>query len=179
MHSRSMTLVDLFQKAAEQQSDDDAVVDLSQADTSGKPPSITYKDLDHASSRFASLLQTEYGVGPGDKVPLVTSRSISMVIATLAILKLRCCYIPIDASMWSSERINTILVRLGAKVLVSTEIEFEPSTLSGIKSPRVACLGAWDDERARLLVDQTPEIQSFSLRGQPDDLAYMIFTSGR
>lgn len=179
MHSRSMNLVDLFQEAVEQQGDDDAVVDLSQPNPNGKPPSISYKDLDHASSRFASLLHSEYGVGPGDKVPLVTSRSISMVIATLAILKLRCCYIPIDASMWSSERIHSILVRLGSKVLVSTEKTFDSTTSNGTRSPKIANLDAWAEEQARLLVGQTTEMQGFNLGGQPDDLAYMIFTSGQ
>lgn len=174
-----MTLVDLFQEAVERQADDVAVVDLTQADSSTERPSITYRDLDDASSQFANLLHTEYGVGPGDKVPLVTSRSISMVIATLAILKLRCCYIPIDASMWSSERIHSILDRLRANVLVSTDKEFDSATSSEDISPKVVHLDAWDDDRARLLVGRNSEMQRFSLRGRSDDLAYMIFTSGR
>lgn len=186
-----MTLVELFQAQASAQSDDAAVVDLAAANSNSNS-TITYRDLDHASTHFASHLHTEYGVRPGVKIPLVTSRSISMVIATLAILKLRCCYVPIDAAMWSGERIVKIVHRLGAELIVSTEEDFDlhPSSShsstsnngSGMRQiPRVARLGAWADERTRLLAPAaaTPSCFDVSDGSGGDDWAYMIFTSGQ
>ena len=144
------TLTSLFEAIASQQPNDNAVLDLTQKDLAKS--SISYKDLDRASSTFASHLKNNYGITPGTKIPLVTSRSIPMVIATLAILKLGCCYIPIDAEMWSPERIQKIVNRVGAKVIVSTVKGFEiPPAKDCENGPKIAFLGSWADKQGRLL----------------------------
>ena len=57
--------------------------------------SMTYGALDEASNRLAHLLAAR-GVGPGQRVALVLSRSAEAIAAILAVLKTGAAYLPID-----------------------------------------------------------------------------------
>ncbi len=69
--------------------------------------SVTYRELDEAANRLAHLLAGQ-GVGPGQCVALLFSRSAEAVAAILAVLKTGAAYLPIDPVV-PAERIGFML----------------------------------------------------------------------
>src|SRR5205807_7651588 len=59
---------------------------------------MTYSELDEASNRLAHLLIGQ-GVGPGERVALLLSRSAEAIVAILAVLKTGAAYVPIDPAV--------------------------------------------------------------------------------
>ena len=57
--------------------------------------SWTYRELEEAANRLAHLLAA-HGVGPGQCVALLFSRSAEAIVAILAVLKTGAAYLPID-----------------------------------------------------------------------------------
>ena len=57
--------------------------------------SWTYRELDEASNRLAHVLVGR-GVGPGQCVALLFSRSAEAIVSMLAVLKTGAAYVPID-----------------------------------------------------------------------------------
>ena len=60
--------------------------------------SMTYRELDEAANRLAHLLAGQ-GVGPGECVALLFSRSAEAIVAMLAVLKTGAAYLPIDPAL--------------------------------------------------------------------------------
>ena len=60
--------------------------------------SLTYRELDEASNRLAQLLAAR-GVGPGQRVALLMSRSAKAIVAILAVLKTGAAYVPMDPAV--------------------------------------------------------------------------------
>ena len=60
--------------------------------------SMTYRELDEAANRLAHLLVGR-GVGPGQRVALLLSRSAEAIVAMLAVLKTGAAYVPIDPAV--------------------------------------------------------------------------------
>ena len=69
--------------------------------------SMTYRALDEASNRLAYLLAAQ-GVGPGQRVALVLSRSVEAIVAMLAVVKTGAAYVPIDPAV-PAARIGFVL----------------------------------------------------------------------
>ncbi|EUA39434.1 AMP-binding enzyme family protein [Mycobacterium avium subsp. avium 2285 (R)] len=68
---------------------------------------MSYRQLDEASNRLAHLLVAR-GVGPGERVALLFSRSVDAVVAMLAVLKTGAAYLPIDPGV-PDERVGFVL----------------------------------------------------------------------
>src|ERR1700759_5334846 len=60
--------------------------------------SMTYRELDEAANRLAHLL-ADQGVGPGERVALLFSRSAEAIVSILAVLKTGAAYLPIDPAV--------------------------------------------------------------------------------
>ena len=126
--------------------------------------SWTYRELDEAANRLAHLL-VERGVGPGQSVVLLFSRSAEAIVAILAVLKTGAAYLPIDPAL-PSARIEFMLTDAAPLAAITT------SGLAG----RLDGLGLMVidvDDRA---FDAHP---STALPApDPDELAHIIYTSG-
>ena len=127
---------------------------------------LTYQQLDRRANQLAHYLRT-LGVGAGTVVGLCLERSLDLVIASLAVLKARGVYMPLDLRA-PKERLALMLEDAKAPVLV---------TLSDLgelfaAERRVVAL---DAEAAFILqLSQAPLLDTAT----PDDLAYVIYTSG-
>ncbi|HEY6649822.1 MAG TPA: amino acid adenylation domain-containing protein, partial [Mycobacterium sp.] len=129
-----------------------------------KGRSLTYRELDEASNRLARLLASQ-GVGPGERVALLSERSAKAVIAILAVLKTGAAYLPIDPAVPAS-RLDFILAD-AAPVAVITTADLRPR----LKASDVPVVDL--DDAA---VDSQPSTPLPS--PAPDDIAYIIYTSG-
>lgn len=128
---------------------------------------FSYKELETASNRLASTLQSK-GVGPGDRIPIVTTRCSRMVVCFLSVLKLGACYVPIDLDSWSAERITITLAIINPRVVITTGLD---------------TYSLYDVVDNQMVEDALHPANGISLSSlqvsvHPSDTAYIIFTSG-
>ncbi len=126
--------------------------------------SLTYRELDEASNRFAHMLAAK-GIGPGQRVVLLLPRSVEAIVSILAVLKAGAAYVPIDPTA-PSARMQLVLDD-AAPVAAITNPEFA-ARLTGAN---LRIIDATDPALASQ--------PSSALAGPaPDDIAYLIYTSG-
>ncbi|WP_459953464.1 non-ribosomal peptide synthetase, partial [Mycobacterium avium] len=130
--------------------------------------SVSYRQLDEASNRLAHLLVAR-GVGPGERVALLFSRSVEAVVAILAVLKTGAGYLPIDPGV-PDERVGFVLAD-AAPIAVLTTAEF----VERLDGHDVAVIDV-DDPAATGVVEAYPGTAPPG--PTPDDVAYVIYTSG-
>ena len=121
---------------------------------------ISYRELNDSANQLAAVLE-QHNVSIGDIVAVLTERSINMIAAILAILKVGAAYLPIETGI-PEERKRYYLENTNAKAILSA---YEDETLFGI--PNINIEKIPDD----ILPLSNPQISS-------DSLAYVIFTSG-
>ena len=92
----------------------------------------SYAELEARANRAASLLES-LGVERGTSVGIWMERSLHMLAAVLGVLKAGGTYVPLDAA-WPADRVETILARTEAPVLVASR----------------ATLPGWEEIRWRL-----------------------------
>lgn len=117
----------------------------------GENHSLTYAELDAASTRLARALAGR-GIGPEDRVAIALPRSVDSVIAILAVLASGAAYVPIDIGL-PKQRIESILRQADPKLTLTTELLAELRSAGAELQP-------------------TPTVI------HPDSAAYVIFTSG-
>ncbi|WP_264992934.1 non-ribosomal peptide synthetase, partial [Mycobacterium montefiorense] len=126
--------------------------------------SMTYREVDVAANRLAHLLASE-GIGPGQFVALLFSRSAEAIIAILAVLKSGAAYLPIDPAH-PAARIE-FMVADAAPIAAITTPELRPRLQQcGLRIIDV------DDPR----IDTQPDTALPA--PSPDDTAHIIYTSG-
>ncbi len=126
--------------------------------------SWTYREVEEAANRLAHLL-AGHGVGPGECVALLFSRSAEAIVAILAVLKAGAAYLPIDPA------------------LPATRIGFMVADAAPIGAITTAGLRSRLDGHDLLVIDvEDPQIQTYPCTGLPapgpDNIAYLIYTSG-
>jgi amino acid adenylation domain-containing protein len=126
--------------------------------------SWTYRELEEAANRLAHLLAGQ-GVGPGERVALLLSRSAEAIVAILAVLKTGAAYLPIDPGL-PAARIGFMLADAGPIAAIST---------TGLRPRLDGC-----DLRVIDIDDPAVDTQpSTALPAPaPEDIAYLIYTSG-
>ena len=78
---------------------------------------LSYAELNHSANQLASYLR-RCGVATGDYVPVLMARSLQMLIAQLALLKLGAVYVPIDPEV-PFERRTFMIGDCGARLLLA------------------------------------------------------------
>ena len=126
--------------------------------------SMTYREVEEAANRLAHLL-AGHGVGPGQCVALLFTRSAEAIIAILAVLKTGAAYLPIDP------------------VLPAARMEFMVTDAAPMAAITTTGLADRLDGCDLLVIDvEDPRIDTYPCTGLPapaaDDIAYLIYTSG-
>jgi non-ribosomal peptide synthetase component F len=126
--------------------------------------SWTYREVEEAANRLAHLLAA-HGVGPGQCVALLLSRSAEAIVAIVAVLKTGAAYLPIDPALPAA--------RIG--FIVADAAPIAAITTTGLADRLDGC--------ELLVIDvEDPRIQAYPCTGlpapAPDDIAYIIYTSG-
>ncbi|KAI2628685.1 putative nonribosomal peptide synthase [Hypoxylon sp. NC1633] len=133
---------------------------------------LTYAELRDASLYVSNVLLSA-GVVPGTKVPLLTEMSLEMLPAIIGILRTGASYVPIDVAAWSKERIYAALEAVSSPVVLAT------SSVDDLQPPSTIC---FQSEWLHLAFDADVNLfrQLDTIRDElrPEDLAYVIFTSG-
>ncbi|WP_315752519.1 MULTISPECIES: non-ribosomal peptide synthase/polyketide synthase [unclassified Bradyrhizobium] len=131
---------------------------------------ISYGALNARANRLGHRLR-EHGVGPDVVVGLALERSVTMMVALLAVLKAGGAYLPLDPD-YPAERLAHMLSDSGAKLLLTQ------ATLHDQLAPVLADghAQAWLlDEEFR---EDSVGVGNLDVAIHPDNLAYVIYTSG-
>ncbi|WP_328359235.1 amino acid adenylation domain-containing protein [Mycobacterium sp. NBC_00419] len=126
--------------------------------------SMTYRELDEASNRVAHLLAGQ-GVGPGQRVALLFTRSAQAIVAILGVLKTGAAYVPIDPAVPSTRMEFMLDDSKPAAAITTTDLAGRLAerdlTVIDVNDPAV--------EHQPVTALPVPD---------PDDMAYIIYTSG-
>ncbi|WP_030737739.1 non-ribosomal peptide synthetase [Streptomyces sp. NRRL S-31] len=126
----------------------------------------TYAELDARAERLARRLRA-LGVGPETPVALHAERSLSLVVATLAVLKAGGAYVPLDARH-PAARLERILTDTGAVAVLTHSRAAHPDLDHGLPLVDI------DDPGP----DPAPGTVAPAGAAHPDQLAYVMYTSG-
>ena len=121
---------------------------------------ITYKNLNYSADQLATILKG-INISIGDIVAIFTDRSISMMIAILAILKAGAAYLPIETNI-PEERKYYYAKTANIKAILSAE---DDKVLFGIQNINIEKIPD------NILPSANPQVSS-------ENSAYVIFTSG-
>ncbi len=149
---------------------------------------MTYAELEARSNQVANLL-IELGVRRGDRVGIFLRKSMESVIGIYGVMKAGACYVPLDPGA-PAARIGYIAGNSGIRHLVTgTEKRRSWATLRDGGRRQLAHLVVLDDADPDAVpgVDGMPAWSADAVDrrptdgptpGGPQDLAYMLYTSG-
>lgn len=146
--------------------------------------SISYKELDAKAGIIADALRSR-GIVKGDRVGLFLQRSLEMVIGIVGILKVGGAYIPQDARVAPAKQLLSVSAEAGVSVVLSTS-KFSTGLLPKFSDDTdiIAIddvLAARDSTFPRSEPQgdqQATDVGLFTKKVDPDDVCYIIFTSG-
>ena len=126
----------------------------------------TYAQLNARANQLARQLQT-LGVGQGDVVGILMSRSPQMIQAVLAVLKTGAAYLPLDVD-YPPQRLRFMVEDAGARVVIGDDGKSE----ADIHLPDVIWLQPSQPEVA------AQAESNLDVEVSPQQLAYILYTSG-
>ncbi|RJG17684.1 non-ribosomal peptide synthetase [Paenibacillus thiaminolyticus] len=182
---RYRTLVEQFEAQAEKTPDERAAVFRDEA--------MTYRELNRRANRLAHGLRAK-GVGPDDRVGLMTAPSFGTLVGIVGILKAGGAYVPIDPD-YPAERIGGMLEDSGARLLVTQRglqegaarfpgevLLLEDMEAADAVAARASGKESGADEAVRGTCGDgggsLSELGNPEPVNGPDDMAYVIYTSG-
>jgi amino acid adenylation domain-containing protein/non-ribosomal peptide synthase protein (TIGR01720 family) len=135
---------------------------------------LSYRDLDARAAALAEHL-TARGIGTEDSVAVLMNRSVPLIVAQLALVRIGGIYVPLDGRA-PNERLRKMLSEAGAQ-LILTDAEWEQTARE--LSPAGGVLGL-DGTGARTGEQPaaTGSDRAASPTVDPDTVQYLMFTSG-
>lgn len=146
----------------------------SPALTNFQETTLTYRELEDKSNQLCCHLLSLSGTENQVPVGILLERSLEFVVAVLAVLKSGGVYVPLDPLL-PQARLSLFVKKAGVRLIIS-QSKFKPcvdrltsavSQLSGILLEELKSLSN-DSQKERL----------YSVPVQPEELAYIMFTSG-
>jgi amino acid adenylation domain-containing protein/FkbM family methyltransferase len=132
---------------------------------------LTYRELDRRANQLAHFLRA-CGVGPDLRVGICMERSAALVVGLLGILKAGGAYVPLDPN-YPGERLAFMLEDAQVAVLL-TKGKLRDWRLETVTSLSLAVIDIDADWPTIAAQPDQPPVS----RVVPDNLAYMIYTSG-
>lgn len=152
------TLLDLISLRAARSPFKPAIID--------RGSTYSYRDVEQRVNMLSRYFQT-VGVSQGMLVGLCMERSTDLVISALAIMRAGAAYVPLDPD-YPADRLRYMMQDSGMPLLV-TKSDYV-SLLPDMVRPIIL-----DEEEPSIVRESNAPIQNIA---KPDDLAYMIYTSG-
>ncbi|HEX2568978.1 MAG TPA: condensation domain-containing protein, partial [Polyangia bacterium] len=128
---------------------------------------VTYRALNSRANRLARYLLSQ-GVGAEALVGLYMERSVDVIAAILAVLKVGAAYVPIDLN-YPAERVRYLLTDSRVEVLLTQTHLLSRLPADG---PRALPVDSGKSAITRAKAGNLP------LEGDADHLAYVMYTSG-
>lgn len=128
---------------------------------------LTYRELNERANRLANHLLA-IGVKSGELVGIALDRSIETIVAILGILKTGGAYLPLDLS-YPAERLAYMLTNAQVLVLLTSTTARDRVPSNSIRTIDL------DTDLVEIAQASATNPQK---SGQPDDLAYVMYTSG-
>lgn len=133
--------------------------------------SISYAELHGRANRLANYLCDNSLIESSEIVGIAIDRSVEMVVAILAVLKLGCAYLPIDPD-YPDERVNYVIENSSVKTILTSKVALERiDTLPGRWIPI-------DNVNTQIDIDQKSPLIVRDIERRADRLCYVIYTSG-
>ncbi len=146
----------------------------------------TYVDLVRRASRLAAALN-DRGIGRGSRVGILGSRSLIALEAVLGVAWAGATYVPLGLG-WPEQRLQAVLSRVGLDAMVVDDRGLGLVTPGVLAATKLLVAPSDDALQASLRVSGGKDLSLQSLPEladvqepvpmSPDDLAYVIFTSG-
>ncbi|HEX8164560.1 MAG TPA: amino acid adenylation domain-containing protein [Beijerinckiaceae bacterium] len=134
----------------------------------GDGPELSYRELNQRADRLAGMLAGR-GLRPGARIALLCERSPHLIVAMLAVLKAGCAYVPLDPDSPPARHETILRIAEAGALITDASMQARAERLAATAGG-VPCL------RADLLGEADRRSRPSGL--SPDDLAYIIFTSG-
>ena len=156
-YDSSKTIIDLFEEQVSSTPQNTAVV------CNGEK--LTYEELNKKANQLANYL-SKNNIGKDDLVCIMTTRSLEMVVGLLAILKLGCCYIPVDPN-YPKERISYLIENSNSKAILVDNFTYNTV-----------------EEHLKINISldndfyNTENYNNLNTEISADSLMYLIYTSG-
>lgn len=148
------TINEYFEEMVERQPKSIAIIDDNLQ--------ISYEEFNVLSNKLARTLASR-GIGQGDRVALCFERSVHMMVAIMAIIKLGAAYIPIGLSI-PNERVNFMLNQSGAKLFLVQNLKF---SVGAAVETMLYDMNLLHEDGSNL-----------DLKFSNSNLAYILYTSG-
>ncbi len=149
----------LFEQQVEQHSERIALVCGSQK--------INYESLNRKSNQLAAHLRRN-GVTPGSGIVVYAERSIPLMVGILGILKSGAAFIPVDSKLPQS-KVNYIIQNSNPQYILSTSEVMKARQSTAIDERWINL------EEDVFLAEEAGNLPQIN---QPEDLAYILYTSG-
>jgi amino acid adenylation domain-containing protein len=153
------SIISMFEDCAQRLPDQQAVV-CGEA-------FLTYEQFNRQVNQLARYLR-QHGAGPDVRIALFLDRSVEMMVAIFAVLKVGAAYVPIELNQ-PDDRIIAILDDAGPGAIVTTQIH--AGRLNAYSMPVIAL--DTDNVAVQEEIDLNLDDPT-----APDNLAYLIYTSG-
>jgi amino acid adenylation domain-containing protein len=160
-------LDDIITESAGQYPDETALIEGGRA--------ISYKRLLATSNHIGSLL-LDIGAGAGSVVVVYLPKSIEAVISPIAVSMIGAIYVPLDTGTTPPVRFSLIAKKARASVVIALRSDWDKISAEcdfDAANPQVLFADDFLDEALG-----NPLVELPMLEREPDDLAYILFTSG-